>query len=144
MGLIEKHSEAIQSKPYSEHFLMARSRQESKVKVIRRSEIDGIEGELPLHLFPNMRQLIFKVEPLKDYSNLIEIRNSKSSEPRYNLLQRRLKAETERNRLHDEEMRGEPIRFGDEIQLYHEFTESYVSVSSSKLPGKNSYHLSLT
>ena len=128
------------------HYLSARSRKENKIKVTTRRIIKGApkDSTTPLYFHPNLNQLIFKIEPKMDYSALQDLKRIKSGDPRENLLTRRSEAEKIKNNHFEAKMRGVPVRYGETIQLYHEFTQSYVCVTRNKMPQVNKYYIGLS
>ena len=128
------------------HYLSARSRKENKIKVTTRRIVKGAPQDscTPLYFHPNLNQLIFKIEPKMDYSALQDLKKIRSGDPRENLLTRRSEAEKIKNHHFETKMRGVPVRYGETIQLYHEFTQSYVCVTRNKMPEVNKYFIGLS
>lgn len=122
-------------------YLCGRSIHEESLKVLSLREE---YKDFPLSFHNNANELFFKVEPQKEYGTLQEIRNTKKDDPRYSLLERRLESEQNKNKQKDQKLIGEAVKYGEIIQLYHEFTNSYVVVSKHKSPGKNKFAIRLS
>lgn len=128
----------------SPKYYSARNSEEAEIKVIseRKDKIPGISG-LSLTLYPNFNELIFRIYPKLTYDTFKELQNLKKTDHRYELLNRRLDADEKLNANMIRTSSGKPCKYGDSIQLYHDLSDSFLSVSSEKVKGRNMFKLKL-
>ena len=125
-------------------YYCAESQNEGEIKVIseRRDKILGVSG-ISLSLYPNFQQLIFKVYPKLNYDTFTELSTVTKSDLRYQLLLRRLEADEKINYNLVKTLEGKPVKYGDCVQLCHESSSNFLSVSNEKVKGKNMLKLKL-
>ena len=128
----------------STKYYSARSLTEGNVKMVservdRTLNLSGV----PLTLYPNFNELVFKIYPKLNYDTLKEFKNLKPSDHRYELLKRRLEADQKQNEELIKKMLGKPVKYGDTIQLYHDMTNGFIKVSNEKEKKQNLFRLKL-
>jgi hypothetical protein len=129
----------------SPKYYSAGSSNHSDIQVIseRKDKIPGISG-ISLTLYPNFNQLIFRIYPKLTYDTIKELKDLKKTDHRYELLHRRLDADEKLNSTAVIKSIGNPVKYGDTIQLYHDLSGTFLSVSSEKVKGKNMFKLKLS
>lgn len=103
----------------------------------------GIEGT-SLSIYPNYNELVFQIFPKLEYDILKEFKKLTPQDHRYELLERRLDSDNQLNEYRIKSTFGQPVKYGDTIQLLHDLTQGFLRVSQDKDKKLNLFKLKLT
>lgn len=128
----------------STQYLSARSSSELDVKYTSGSLTKKFDlNDLPLQMYPNIHEMIFKVNPKQNYEAQSELKTISSENSRYTLQKRRAEAEITKNQQVIDSRNGSPVLYGDQVEFLHIFTGLLLSVSRDKVDDKEFFFLKL-